>query len=138
MAVEIVPFEPQHLRSYEPGEMDLQALEGVDLEKAAFDWWDAALSVMDGDAVLAITGVSEIEGRPVGWFLGSDEIRRRPVTLHRGMRHGLDWLREHLGLDSLDVEVLFDNDTSARWLRRLGFVQAGMINGNLRLRKRWQ
>ncbi len=138
--MELAPFEPAHLMTYEPGEVDRKALAGVDVAKQANEVWagNAVTALQDGRA-LGFCGVGlEDDGTPVCWMLLSDELRRYPVWLTRVVKATLPALAREHGLERLEVSVPQTFHPGHKWVKRLGFEFVRWEpSGHLRYRKTW-
>ena len=60
----------------------------------------------------------------LGWLLLSDEIRRRPFTLHRVVKRTVDRLLDETVVKRLRADVPHGFAAGHRWIRRLGFARA--------------
>ena len=134
----LVAFAPEHLKRFDPGIYDLAAMTGYDLQAQAERWAGKAVSVAFEDRILAIVGISlDQDGGAHGWMLASDEMRRRPYTLHRGMVRWLRKVPDLFGLDTLDITVDPFFTRAQRWAERLGFREIERKHNHVRFRITW-
>jgi hypothetical protein len=129
----IVPFEPRHLARIAPGPFERLAVEGIE-----FDWPASgvaipgpAFTLIDSDGTpLGAGGLVPLwRGVVQGWVFASDQLRRRPLVLHRAVRRGLAMAETGLGLHRIQITVHEDFAASRRWVERLGFRFEGRMPG---------
>lgn len=85
-------------------------------------WEGRALAAVRGDRVLGIGGArAEGTDAVVGMML-SDELRRKPVFLHKSVLRGIAALKA-LGFKRILASP--ETEVSARWMARLGFSRQG-------------
>lgn len=119
--MKIVPFVPEHLKTFSPGKFDAELIEHLDPDA----WEGNALSAVKDRKTLGMAGM-RVEGKTgYGWLLGSDELRRHPMLLHRAVKRGLEWMVVNYSLKRLVVYVSEDFTESRKWVERLGFREAG-------------
>ena len=90
---------------------------------ASYRYRDAgpAYTLVDGDTVLGCGGVL-IEGRVgTAWAVLSDEIRARPVVLHRQVKRMLNQIVTEYQLEQVLATVYEEFSAGRRWMGRLGF-----------------
>ena len=125
---ELVPFAIWHLAALEKGEIERKALESG---RPAVEAWvgNALTALVDGEPV-AIAGIALGEnGRAQAWFLGSDRVRRDPITLHRAVSTYLPLIASEMGLESFEVCVHENFKGARKWVERLGFGCVGWASG---------
>lgn len=127
--MEIVPFEPEHLRTLVLQEAQawmgpmLKADYGLELKRGG-----PAFTALDGDQVIACAGVLRMwENRDQAWALLSADSGRRFVGIYRGIRRFLDM---H---DTRRVEATVDSEFAAghRLMYLLGFQHEGRMRAYL-------
>ena len=77
--------------------------------------------------VLGCAGVLAAPGGRVGraWAILGEELRRRPLVLHRRVLRLLPRIAAELGLDRIEAAVRADYPAGQVWLDRLGFRPQG-------------
>ncbi len=110
--MKLVAFEPAHLRQLDPGTANLMPRPGV------------AFSLLDADRVLGCAGLVPMAGHAEAWALISDELRARPMILHRLVVRALRMLDDRWPTPLLAV-VQTESRTARNWLERLGFRRNG-------------
>ncbi len=82
-----------------------------------------AFTAEDAGQVLGCAGVLAPPSRRVGraWAILGDELRHRPLVLHRQVLCLLPRIATELGLDSIEARVRADYTAGQVWLERLGF-----------------
>ena len=116
--MEIVPFDPSDLVHIHP-----PMLTPAQWLAFAAGYRDAgpAYTLVDGDTVLGCAGVL-IEGRVgTAWAVLSDEIRARPVVLHRQVKRMLNQIVMEYQLEQILATVYEEFSAGRRWMERLGF-----------------
>lgn len=116
--MEIVPFDPSDLAHIHP-----PMLTPAQWLAFAAGYRDAgpAYTLVDGDTVLGCAGVL-IEGRVgTAWAVLSDEIRARPVVLHRQVKRMLNQIVMEYQLEQILATVYEEFSAGRRWMERLGF-----------------
>ncbi len=130
--MEIVPFDPSDLVHIHP-----PMLTPAQWLAFAAGYRDAgpAYTLVDGDTVLGCAGVL-IEGRVgTAWAVLSDEIRARPVVLHRQVKRMLKQIVTEYQLEQVLATVYeefsagrlparsrrFASAKAGRWMGLLGF-----------------
>ena len=114
------PYEAGDLERLEKGEPETRLLQVCPVPEGPLI--GNAVTAQEGERVLAIGGVTkQPSGIPLGWLLGSDEIRARPILLHRTFKRGLGPFLKEAGLDV--VEALVDQKflPAHEWIKRIGF-----------------
>jgi hypothetical protein len=118
--VDVVPFEPWHLRelALQPSQLDLGSTltiqHGTALSQSGPCW-----TGMAGMDVIACAGVIEFwSGRSQVWALLSDQFPAHVKSVHRAVRQFLQ------GYEVARLECLVDprNPLTIRWAEHLGFV----------------
>ena len=118
-AVDVVPFEPWHLRelALQPSQLGLLSTltieHGCGLVQAGPSW-----SAMAGFDVIACAGVIEFwEGRAQAWALLSAQFPQHVKSVHRAVRQFLQ------GYDVARLECIVDprDPRTVRWAEHLGF-----------------
>lgn len=109
-----VPLRPEHLTGFAPD-------EPVALATIPPQQFGNGFAVIDGKRTLAVVGAWKNDDGSAGLgLLLAPEARRFPVTLHRMARQTVRGL--HMQGHYL-IRAKARDDRSARWLRRLGFVE---------------
>jgi len=130
-SIQIMPFEPGHLQSFVPGAREAAAMAKADLPAMGAFWDSKALSALIDDRCVGIFGAVEIEGSVTVTVLMSDELRARPVSLHRGIRNGLiDIL--NAGYENINAVARADDARGRKWLGRLGFEMVDDKDGEVK------
>lgn len=113
---------------------DLDALDPplAVAERFGFPEWlatpvSSAVTLTEGGRVLGCGGVLAVPGSRVGraWAIFGEDLRSRPLLLHRNVLRSLPEIVEGLGLERLEARVLAEFAASRRWLERLGFRDLG-------------
>ena len=86
-----------------------------------------AYTAEESGRVLGCAGVLAAPGARVGraWAILGDELRRRPLVLHRRVLRRLPRIAAELGLDRIEARVRADYPAGQTWLERLGFRRIG-------------
>ena len=114
----VIPFKREHIAA-----MTLQKHQyGLDgyLTKAIFDDLESgsAFTALDGDEVLACSGVVEIyEGRGLAWAYISETVGNRMLYVTRKVRDYLDLTT----CRRVEMDVDCDFEQAHRWAKMLGF-----------------
>lgn len=120
--MQLVPFHVEHLRSFEPGERERALMQGRDMARIAQAWEGKAVALVEGEAVLGIAGMNQPQdGVGLITMALSEEIRRRPMALHRMAARYLDPVCDFFGFRRLLATVHPLDEPGIRWLERLGF-----------------
>ncbi len=95
----------------------LDGLQGLPLPRGR------AYSVEAAGSVLGCAGVLAPPGGRVGraWAILGDELRGRPLVLHRRVLCLLPRIAAELGIDRIEARVRADFTSGQVWLERLGF-----------------
>ena len=118
------PFRPEDLAAFQPGPYDRGVIARSRFADAAAAWAGHAATLwLDGQAI-AIGGVSVDGDEGLGWLLLSDEVRRRPFTLHRLVKRTASRLLKETVVKRLYADVPHGFAAGHRWVRRLGFARA--------------
>lgn len=121
--MDIIPFDPRHLARLDPP--SLSGGEAAILSARALPLGPAFTGIEDG-RVLGCAGVI-VRGRTGhAWASLSDEIRRRPVLLHRAVARGLETIIAEAGLEQVEATCHVKFQRAQRWLERLGFRRVGV------------
>lgn len=120
--MEIIPFDPAHLADIRPLVVEPDVLEAF---SASYVQRGVAFTAFDGGRVLGCAGVVLRGSTGYVWAALTDEIRKRPMFLHRAIRRGMSETIKAYGLKRLEAACDIDHRTAARWLERLGFTLAG-------------
>ena len=129
-AVRLVPFEPGHLLRLAPGLPEREIFSRVDLPAFVGGYLagGSAVPLIAGPGVLGCGGVVLAGAGPaLAWVLLSDELRRRPVALHRRAARVLGALRARYG--PLLATVDPGEAAAVRWIERLGFTFVDAVPG---------
>ena len=130
--IEVRPFEPAHLNSFRPDEIDRIALQKVDIDAFAAEQQGAAITAMEDGITIGVAGITLIDGEHYGWILGSERLRRGAVFLTRSVKRALPAVMEALAIDNVKAWVpLRAGDLKAiTWTKRLGFEFVRTVAGN--------
>lgn len=96
-----------------------------------------ALTVLDGDRVMGIGGISYTPYGVIAFVQQTLEARNYPVTFHRAGLAAMRMIRES-GAEEVLSTVDREDDRAVRWLERLGFTSAGVDLPNGRLLYVWK
>lgn len=131
--MQIVPFEPPHLRAVAPqcAQADFTAYVET-LEMAALVQPGMAFSATDeaaaGATVLGCAGVVPLwPGVGQAWAVFSDPLLARPVTLTRATGRALDRIAAAHDMRRIQATVRDGHASGARWLSFLGFELEGLL-----------
>lgn len=119
--IRLVPFAPSHLLRLRPGAWDRAALGDAGLDARLCAVWPEgpALSAVANGRVLGCAGLMAEGETATAWALLSDELRRRPVVLHRAARRALDeWVPRFSRVRATVIESF---GAGHRWALSLGF-----------------
>lgn len=120
----VVPFAPAQLADIRPPPFDGAALARF---AAAYRPAGPAFALVEQGRALGCGGLV-IEGRSgKAWAFLSDDLRQRPLLLHRTVKRALPALAWHYGLIRIDAEAHEDFTAARRWLARLGFREQGPL-----------
>jgi hypothetical protein len=128
----IVPFEAAHLAAIQPGRFEALACDGIDpaLIARAGAVPGPALTIVSGARVLGAAGLVPLwRGVAGGWLYASDELRARPVALHRAVLRALIAAERNLGLHRIQIAVHAEFGAAQAWAERLGFAPEGAMPG---------
>tara|TARA_R110002110_G_scaffold376568_2_gene586656 strand:- start:167386 stop:167835 length:450 start_codon:yes stop_codon:yes gene_type:complete len=131
--MQIIPFEPPHLRAVAPqcAQSDFTAyVETLDMH--ALVQRDAAFTAIDdaegGRAVLGCAGVVTLwPGVGQAWAIFSDRLLGHPVALTRATGRALDRISATQDLRRVQATVRDGHGAGARWLSFLGFELEGLL-----------
>ena len=90
-----------------------------------------AFTLFDGDKLLGCGGLVPMGDTVGAWLELSDEIRARPVTLHRLIRRILAVQKATWPMPIVAV-VRSDFATARKWIERLGFEENGRTDELIR------
>lgn len=127
--MQIVPFEPPHLRAVAPqcAQADFAAYVET-LDMAALVQPGAAFTAKEGGAVLGCAGVVPLwPGVGQAWAIFSDGLLARPVTLTRSTERALDCIAAANDMRRIQATVRDGHASGARWLSFLGFELEGLL-----------
>lgn len=129
--MEIVPFEPRHLRRVRP--------QPAQAELALYQDWLA--DRLDPYALRGCAFTGLVAGRVVGcagvrplwpgvgeaWAVFSAEALMRPTALFRAALRGVAKIEDAQGLRRIQATCHADHEAGARFLRALGFRREGLL-----------
>lgn len=108
--IEIIPYHPEHLSN-------------SSFQRPLNPFFDGqAVSLRDNGRTLGIAGLVSIEGIPKLSGLISEELKQRPMLLHRVVKKSLPHVLDFFDLPFIEAEVPKNNAISNRWLVSLGFT----------------
>ena len=118
--VEVIPFDPRHLREISFGPYEQSVFSLLNLDDAIAGWPPGpGFSVMDNGGIIGSGGITPQGADGVMWAAFSDELRNRPVVLLRG---AVRLIREQLhNFNRLILTVPEELENGHRWATALGF-----------------
>ena len=127
--MQIIPFEPPHLRAVAPQCAQAEHATYVEtLELAALVQPGAAFTAKNGEAVLGCAGVVPLwPGVGQAWAMFSDELLARPITLTRSTQRALGRIAAAHDMRRIQATVRDGHGAGARWLSFLGFELEGLL-----------
>ncbi len=127
--MQIVPFEPPHLRAVAPQCAQAEHAAYIDsLELAALVQPGAAFTATEGREILGCAGVVPLwPGVGQAWAVFSDALLARPVTLTRASERALDRIAAARDMRRIQATVRDGHGNGARWLSFLGFELEGLL-----------
>lgn len=127
--MEIIPFEPLHLRAVLPQaaqhsvESYFEAIDAAQFKAEAMSF-----TALDGDEVLGCAGVVHLwPGVGQAWAVLSMRALACPVTLTRTALRELDRMSRAHGFARIQATVADGHGAGARWLAFLGFEVEGLL-----------
>ena len=123
--IEIRPLRRDEITSLNAGEYDLLSLGDMELKQLAESWEGKAIVAAENGKILGVAGVS-VNGDTgkVGMVL-SDELRQRPVFLHRTVKRAMVMVMDRWSLRALEATAHRNFVVARKWLTRLGFAENG-------------
>jgi len=128
--MEILRFDPTHLRGITPREPDPP---GLNLPCAAiragfFAQHGPAYTLTAHGRVIACGGVALLRDR-VGeaWVITTAEVDRYPFLFHKTVKRGLAIIMEEFGLRRVQAHVNREWPEARQWIERLGFSEEGLM-----------
>jgi uncharacterized protein YjeT (DUF2065 family) len=115
--MQLIPFHPSHLSVFTPGQWDEAAMRLGNLDDAAKRLSGLGVSAIEDGRTL---GIGAIVGNSASLLL-SDELRARPVILHRTVKRVMDGVMNQLGMAFIEATAHRDFTAAHKWLERLGF-----------------
>ncbi|MEP4379754.1 MAG: hypothetical protein ABJ215_01135 [Alphaproteobacteria bacterium] len=127
--MQIVPFEPPHLRAVAPQCAQAEHAAYVEtLELSALVQPGAAFTARDDTGVLGCAGVVPLwPGVGQAWAVFSDALLTHPVALTRATERALDHIMAVENMRRVQATVLDGHGAGARWLSFLGFELEGLL-----------
>ena len=118
--MDLRPFKLADIALLDLQDVDHWALGEID---RLGDWEGSAFTILnDAGQPIGISGFS-LEGRVgTGWLIGSGQLRKSPVFLHRTVKRVLGEIVHSPEVNCIHVTIENSNGASARWLNRLGFI----------------
>lgn len=120
----IEPFAPAHLADIDPLVFDRPQMRRF---AAGYRQAGPAFSLMEDEKALGCAGLVIEAGTGRAWAFFSEELRGRPMLLHRTVKRALPALVAHYGLQCVLAEAHADFHAARRWLERLGFRYEQML-----------
>ena len=122
--ITVRPFRLSDLARLDPPVLtaaQLEGLQGLSLPPGR------AYTAEEAARVLGCAGVLVPASGRVGraWAILGDELRDRPLVLHRRVLRLLPRIATELGLDRVEARVRSDYTAGRFWLERLGFRRQG-------------
>lgn len=122
--IRIVPFEIGHLARIEPPVLSVRQVREASLPASVAG--PAFSAIDERGAVIGCAGLV-IDGEAgVAWAVLTDEVRSRPLFLHRNVKRGLAAIVKRYGLARVEATARADWAGARSWLRRLGFRPSGI------------
>ena len=124
MMLNIVPFDREHIFSIktrfafpQEGKIALARNEG-----------SPAYTVMDGDEVLAVGGVTVMwEGVGEAWIIMGESAYTRPYSIAKYSSYLFDHIQEDYKLHRIQASVSIIDETAKRFVNWLGFEVEGIM-----------
>ncbi len=119
--IAIVPYLREDWDRFTPGEIERTTIDDMDSPVDPASMEGFAESVVEDGKVLAVFCILKADDETAVISMAlSDEIRSRPMLLHRGVRKGLRDLHDRGFRKVVATNVPGYHETE-RWLARLGF-----------------
>ena len=127
--MQIVPFEPPHLRAVAPQCAQAEHATYVEtLETSALVQPGMAFTAIADQTVLGCAGVVPLwPGVGQAWAVFSEELLAHPVTLTRASERALDRIATAQDMRRIQATVRDGHGRGARWLSFLGFELEGLL-----------
>lgn len=125
----LVAFKGEHFEGLPLGVFDRTALAGQKIDNPGI-----AFTLMDGDRVLGCAGLIPVDNHAEAWIAMSDELRTRPMILHRLVCGAL---KVHDAVWPVPIMAVARSEAvfACRWLARLGFEQGDEHDGFIRFQR---
>lgn len=129
--IKVVEFKPEHLVNIEKDGIDGEVVNFLgEIDKRAADYAQAgpAITLLDGDTILAIGGVIMCwKGVGEAWMMVSPEGRLKKVALYKTMEGFVNTCFEKYGMHRIQTSILCLYPEAHKCILRLGFIPEGMM-----------
>lgn len=131
--MKLEPFEQRHMETFSAGAEERLAF-GNDF-RVSDKFVGKAIVLVDGVKTLGIASITvDCGGNATASVVLSDELRSKPMLLHRLVKKGLKKVIDHYRFNSLNINVRDGDIVSLRWAERLGFKSVERKDGFYLLR----
>jgi len=116
--------------SIELRELEKKDLSGLSLWTMARIWEQSqvAITMVVGDTIVATMGILVDEFKQASaWIQTSDHIFKYQKSFYKKVKQELEKAFEELDIIRAQTTVLVDNETSAKFVERLGFEREGTM-----------
>jgi hypothetical protein len=129
--IEAVNFKPEHMVNIEKADIDadiVSFLGDVDSRAETYAQEGPAITLLDGDIVLAIGGVIQFWPR-VGeaWMMVSPPGRIKKLFLYKHMDSFVQLCFDQYGFHRIQASVLYHHKEAHKCIMRLNFIPEGMM-----------
>ena len=115
----VVPYTADHLARLNAQPQQMKIGRFLTPEHAIALQSHLSFTALEGDTVLACSGVVEIwKGRAIAWAVLSGDLKGKFLPIHRAVQRFLDCAP----FDRIEADVDIDFKEGHRWLQKLGFV----------------
>jgi hypothetical protein len=129
--IKAVQFLPEHMVNIEKEDQDSKVLEfigNIDHRAEMYARLGPAISLFDGDTVLAVGGAIEFwNGSGEAWMMVSPDGRKKKLALYKTMHSFLDDCFSSGKFHRLQACILFSHKEAQKCAMRLGFIPEGMM-----------
>ena len=131
--LQIVPFDPEHLRqltprSFEGTEMELLG-DYVERSRQYLKLGPAYTGIIDGQ-IMMCAGVFPLwRGVAETWLVTTPLVPQYPVCFHRAISRMLAILEKGMDLWRIQTALHWRHKVSHKWVKRLGFRWEGEMPG---------
>ena len=129
--INLVDFKPEHMTSIKRDSPDGDMIHfcgDITKRSEAYAKAGPAITLLDGDEVLAIGGVIKFwQGVGEAWMVVSPEGRKRIMSLYKYMDAFLRACFNKYGFHRIQANILQDFETAHRCIMKLDFIPEGMM-----------